>query len=54
MRRQDVEHLLAVLDPAAGLDPVPEHELLAGIVHPRVEQEPPASCFPRTPRWSSP
>ena len=37
--RQEVEHQLAVLLAAAGLDRLSEHDLLAIVVHPRLESE---------------
>jgi len=39
MRGQDVEDLLTVLLSAAGFDPVAKHQLLAVVVHPRLEAE---------------
>ncbi len=40
MRRQNVEHLLAILDPTARLDRVAEHGLLAVVVQPWIESKP--------------
>ena len=51
MRRQDVEHLLAVALAAAGLDHVAEHDLLAGVVQARLEAE--AAALARIRRSSS-
>ena len=39
MLREDVEHLLAVVLAAARLDRVAEHDLLAVVVHARLEAE---------------
>ena len=47
MRGEDVEHLLAVRLAAAGLDLVAEHDLLAVVVHARLERgsrRPAAGC----------
>ena len=45
MRGQDVEHFLAIVLAAAGLDLVSEHDLLAVVVHARLELE--AAALPR-------
>ena len=39
MRRQDVEHLLAIPCVAAGTNAMAEHRLLAVVVHPRDRSE---------------
>ena len=46
--REKIEHLLAIADAAAGLDLVPEHDLLAGIVQRRGEPE--VTFLHRSPR----
>ena len=51
MPREDVEHLLAVVLAAAGLDDVAEHDLLARVVQARIEPE--AAAEPRTSESSS-
>ena len=49
--RQDVEHLFAVPLAAAGLDLVAEHDLLAVVVHARLEAE--RAALSAGWRWSS-
>ena len=44
MRRQDVEHLLAVALAAAGLDAMAEHRLLAVVVHAAARSGTPPPC----------
>ena len=44
MARDDVEHLLAVLDAASRGQPLAEDGLLAGVVHDRPEDEPAAAA----------
>src|SRR5215510_5884158 len=41
MLREDLDHALAVVLPAAGRDAVTEHDLLARVVHERPEDEAP-------------
>jgi hypothetical protein len=45
MRRKDVEDLLAIFHPAAARQPMPEYQLVAGVVHDRSEDE--AAASPR-------
>src|SRR5262245_65240969 len=41
MLREDVDHALAVVRPAAGRDAVPDHDLLALVVHRGPEEKAP-------------
>jgi hypothetical protein len=44
--REDLDHALAVVTPAAGRDPLTEHDFLAAVVHARPEDEVPVGLRP--------